>query len=161
MTLFKAPGFPLLPDHELLQLSRFTNVMTGLCLRFTSLIALIKLLVLNSRSFQSSCDFFFDEAHISDTCKDLQYFEFLQGAGETTYRRCIRLMRLLRQYLQAHQLVEKVNDEPVSTNSPAEKGGLSISHLKTALLFLSEKRDALPFIGARAGHTKVNTKRKK
>lgn len=53
------------------------------------------------------------------------------------------MIRVLRRYPKALQLVENVNDEAAFSDSAAGKGGLSIPHLARALLPESRTQDAL------------------
>lgn len=66
------------------------------------------------------------------------------------------MTRLLRQYLEALQLLEKVNDQAAASDSPAKKGGLKITHLDSGFLFESGEQGALLLIAAAEVHTKIN-----
>lgn len=66
--------------------------------------------------------------------KDLVSWGLLQGAVEPSYRSKVRGTRLVRQYREASQRVEKVSDEVVATANAAIKDGLDIAHLDNALL---------------------------
>lgn len=75
----------------------------------------------------------FDEAQISDICRDLVSCGILQGAAETKNRRYVRVTRLMRRYLEALELVERVSDEATLNDSVDEKGWLGITRLDSAL----------------------------
>lgn len=62
MTLFKAHGCETLTDHALFKFSRSKKVMGRLVLRDTSLIAIIKFHLQDSRTIESSFNAAFDEA---------------------------------------------------------------------------------------------------
>lgn len=80
----------------------------------------------------------------------------LWSAVETFYRCYVRATKLTRQYPQALQLVEEVNDKAAVNDSGAGKSGLGIMYLDGALLLNSEEQDALLFIETATFHTKKN-----
>lgn len=87
MTLVKVPGFQPLTDHELLQLTRFAMVMTGLVLRCSNITAVIKSFLQHSKTSKCRYKASFEEAHTNDTWKYSVSLRILQGAGETPFRR--------------------------------------------------------------------------
>lgn len=82
--------------------------------------------------------------------KHLVFCGFLQGAVEGTYRRCVGVTEVMRQFLESPELAEKVNSEATADGSAVEKDGLDIAHLGRALFLQSQKQDALLFIEAAA-----------
>lgn len=84
-------------------------------------------------------------------------FGFLHAAAEVSYPRYVRVTRLKPPYLEAVQLVEKVNEEAASDDSAAGNGGLRITHLDGALLLKSENWKALLLNNAAAVVAKNGT----
>lgn len=82
MSIIEALVSQPLASHELLKVCRFTNVVTGPVLQEASLTAVTDIFVQYSKVFESRYVAFFDEALISNVCKDLVYFGLLQGAFE-------------------------------------------------------------------------------
>lgn len=117
-------------------------------LRVATLIFVIKVLVQLSKIFESSYNVSFDRACTSSTCKNLMSCGFLQGAPAATYRRYVRVTRLVHRYSEAVQLVEKVNDEVAAGNSASRNGELGVRHLDSALVLVSKKRVALFLVQA-------------
>lgn len=101
VNLIGAPGSQPPTGHELLKVSRLANVMMGLVMGDTSLVAVIRSLVQYGKTFELSYDASFDEACISNVCKDHVSSGYLQGAVEATYRRYVRVARLVRRYPEA------------------------------------------------------------
>lgn len=64
----------------------------------------------------------------------------------------------MRRYSKALRLVEKISDGAALSDSAAEKGGLRITRVDSALLLMSEKPYALPVIGAAAADTRDSMK---
>lgn len=67
------------------------------------------------------------------------------------------MTRLLRQYPEALELVEKVIDEGAAGDSGAAERGLRLTHLYSALLSKLKKQEAPLFVEASAAHTKNDT----
>lgn len=108
--------------------------MTELVLRDIRLTAVIEFPVQHSMTFQSSNDTFFDKARMKNICKDLVCSGLLHDAVKTTYRRYLRVPRLVRWYQEALQLFEKVSDEAADSVGADGKDELGTTHLDSALL---------------------------
>lgn len=108
--------------------------MTRLVLRERSLIAVIGSLEQDSKTFQSSYDSSFHEAHVINICEDLVSCGFLQAVVEATYRQYVSVARLMHRSPEALQLVKKVHDEAAASDGTAGKEGLGITHLGKVLL---------------------------
>lgn len=67
-------------------------------------------------------------------------------------------MRLVRPYPRDLELVQKISEQFVGSDSAAGKRELHIRHLSSGLLLKPEKQDSLLLIKAVAAHTKKNTK---
>lgn len=135
--------------------------MTGRLLQAKILSAVIKSSVRSSKTFGSSYDASFDEAHMCAICKDLVFCGLLQGAVEPTYRRYVCLTRIMRRYTEALKLVQEVNVKVTAGKSAAGKGGLGITYLCNGSLRHSEMQDSLLFIEAAAIRTDDSTKDKR
>lgn len=61
-------------------------------------------------------------------------------------------------YSEAVQLVEKVNDDVTTGDSPGKRDGLGITRLDSALLFQSERQNTSLFIRPAAAHSMQNKK---
>lgn len=86
VTVIEAPALQFFNGHEILKLSRSAKVMSGLLLRDTSLMAVIKSIVQLSETLESSCDVFFDRACKGDTCRNLVSREYVLSVREPVYR---------------------------------------------------------------------------
>lgn len=161
MTLIEASGAQFLTLLDLIKLSSSTNVMTRLVLQDKSLIAVITSVAQCSGTFESSYDASSSEARITNTCKELVFCGLLHGAAETTYRRYVRVERLMRRYPGALGLAEKVSGETTASNGPAESGGFGIADLDSSLLLHFRKQNALLLIEAAADYTETNTRDKR
>lgn len=71
MTFFETSGSQLLSDLELLKLSRLPNDVTGVVLRDTRLVSVIKSIVKYSKTLESSCDASFNERRSTKIPNDL------------------------------------------------------------------------------------------
>lgn len=85
----------------------------------------------------------------------------MQGAVGAAYRQYLRVTKVLREYLEALKLVDKVRDEGAAIDSAVRKGCRSLTHLDSAFGFESERQDALFFIKAAPVHTKNNRNEKR
>lgn len=152
MILSKAICFQVLTDYELLRLSWSARVLSGLVLRDTSLISIIKSLVQYSEMFDSGYDVSLYEAWIAAISKDLVSCVRIQGANESSHRLCFRVNKLMRRFPEALKLVKKINEEAAATDSTG-KSGLGVAHLDNMMLSSSEEQDLLLLIEAVAAHS--------
>lgn len=81
MTVLEALGSDPQTHHKLLKLSRSAKIMTGLVLRDTNLISVIKSLVQFTETFKCSHDNSFNEARIRRYLKKLGVFPILAECG--------------------------------------------------------------------------------
>lgn len=86
VTFVEAPGFRLLAIMTYVNSVHPQKILRLAVRREKTLGSVIKSLVQHRKTFEMSCDEFFDEARISGTCRDLVRCEYLQVAVQATYR---------------------------------------------------------------------------
>lgn len=83
-------------DHKLLKLSTPTNELSRLVLQGLRFKAVMKSLVQYRKTLDSSYSVFSQEAVVTDVTKHLVTFVIMQGAVESSYRRYVRVRKLVR-----------------------------------------------------------------
>lgn len=141
-------------DHALLRLSSSTNVLPGLVLRDLSLAGVLKSLIQNSKTSYSSYNASFRETCITDVVKDLVLCGLVQGSVQLSYRRYVRVRKLMWRFRKALRLVRNVNGQKASSSSASASGALSATHFANAMLCGAKERDELLNIKTLAAHTR-------
>lgn len=154
MTFTTATGSEALTDHKLLRLSGFANVLPALELRDLTSTAIVDLLVQHSKSFHSSHNVSFREAHTADVARDLVSRGLMQGAIKSSCRCCVRVTKLLGPVPEALHLIENLSDEAASSGSSSARSARGATRLENAVLFSVEGHDILLCIEAAAAHTR-------
>lgn len=153
MTLVRAPDSEFSIGQKLPNLFCSANVLSGLAHRERKVSAVTKSLRQKSRTFDFRYGVSFQEARVANIVRDLDLWEALQAAVQSSYGRYVRAMKIKNRFLEALHNAEKQNNKAASEDFNATRNALSAAHLDSIVFPGANERSTLLQIEAAAAYT--------